>query len=165
MGKSVDLQDTFLNISDDIEFTLPCAERTYADFDKKKDLLIQHNDEKEEPISLNLGPLKIKNTLLKNENRICFPGKEKEGIEKLSKKIQREMDSYKKKPISIFSSEKKVIYNPESDKLLHRIKYKDEMVTIPDMGNIQVYSNDESSKATKIAQRMHNFIVNKNVLE
>jgi hypothetical protein len=42
MGKSVDLQDTFLNISDEIEFTLPCAERhlellimTYADFDKK----------------------------------------------------------------------------------------------------------------------------------
>jgi hypothetical protein len=42
MGKSVDLQDTFLNISDDIEFTLPCAERhlellimTYADFDRK----------------------------------------------------------------------------------------------------------------------------------
>jgi hypothetical protein len=42
MGKSVDLQDTFLNISDEIEFTLPCAERhlellimTYADFDRK----------------------------------------------------------------------------------------------------------------------------------
>jgi hypothetical protein len=27
MGKSVDLQDTFLNISDEIEFTLPCTER------------------------------------------------------------------------------------------------------------------------------------------
>jgi hypothetical protein len=26
MGKSVDFQDTFLNISDEIEFTLPCAE-------------------------------------------------------------------------------------------------------------------------------------------
>jgi hypothetical protein len=42
MGKSVDLQDTFLNIWDEIEFTLPCAERhlellimTYADFDRK----------------------------------------------------------------------------------------------------------------------------------
>jgi hypothetical protein len=35
---------------------------------------------------LDLKPLKIKNTLLKNENKICFPGKEKEGIEKLSKK-------------------------------------------------------------------------------
>jgi hypothetical protein len=50
-------------------------------------LLNQHADEKEEPISLDLGPLKIKNALLKNENRICFPGKEKEGIEKLSKRI------------------------------------------------------------------------------
>jgi hypothetical protein len=42
MGKLVDFQNTFLNISDDIEFTLPCAERhlellimTYADFDRK----------------------------------------------------------------------------------------------------------------------------------
>jgi hypothetical protein len=42
MGKSVELEDTFLNISDDIEFTLPCAQRhmellimTYADFDRK----------------------------------------------------------------------------------------------------------------------------------
>jgi hypothetical protein len=42
MGKSVNIQDTFLNISDDFEFTLPCAERhlellimTYADFDRK----------------------------------------------------------------------------------------------------------------------------------
>jgi hypothetical protein len=42
MGEPVDLQDTFLNISDDIEFTLPCATRhlellilTYADFDRK----------------------------------------------------------------------------------------------------------------------------------
>jgi hypothetical protein len=38
---------------------------------------------------------------LKNENGIYFPGKEKEGIEKLSKKIQQEMDSYKKEPIFI----------------------------------------------------------------
>jgi hypothetical protein len=220
-----------LNIPDEIEFTLPCAERhlellimTYADFDRKyiicpdetlavygllknvddyinlklgkfplniyqqnqmvvtknnfiegylkinensfksKELLNQHNDEKE-PINLDLGPLKIKNTLLKNENRICFPGKEKEGIEKLSKKIQQEMDSYKKEPISIFSNEKEVIYNPESDKLIHMIKYKDEIITIPDIGNTQAYSDDESSKATKIAQRIHNFIVNKTVLE
>jgi hypothetical protein len=42
MEKSVDLQDTFLDLADDIEFTLPCAERhlkllimTYADFDRK----------------------------------------------------------------------------------------------------------------------------------
>jgi hypothetical protein len=42
MGEPVDLQDTFLNISDDIEFTLPCAQRhlellimTYVDFDRK----------------------------------------------------------------------------------------------------------------------------------
>jgi hypothetical protein len=42
MGKSVNLQDTFLNIPDEIELTLPCAERhlellliTYADFDRK----------------------------------------------------------------------------------------------------------------------------------
>jgi hypothetical protein len=68
-------------------------------------------------------------------------------------------------PISIFSGEKEVIYNPESDKLIYMIKYKDEMVTIPDIGNTQAYSDDESSKATKIAQRMYNFIVNKTVLE
>jgi hypothetical protein len=48
--------------------------------------------------------------LLENKNRICFPGKEKEGIEKLSMKIQYEMDSYKKELISIFSSEKEVMY-------------------------------------------------------
>jgi hypothetical protein len=41
----------------------------------------------------------------------------------------------------------------------------DKMITVPDIGNTQAYSNDESSKATKIAQRMHNFIVNKMVLE
>jgi hypothetical protein len=33
------------------------------------------------------------------------------------------------------------------------------------IGNTQAYSDDESSKAEKIAQRMHNFIVNKMVLE
>jgi hypothetical protein len=75
------------------------------------------------------------------------------------------MDSYKKEPISVFSSEKEVIYNPESDKLIHRIKYKDRMVTIPEIGNSQAYSDDESSKAIKIAQRIHNFIANKTVLE
>jgi hypothetical protein len=36
---------------------------------------------------------------------------------------------------------------------------------VPDIGNTHIYSDDESSKATKIAQRMHNFIVNKTVLE
>jgi hypothetical protein len=75
------------------------------------------------------------------------------------------MDSYKKEPISISSSEKEVMYNPESDKLTHWIKMKDEMITVPDIGNTQAYSDDESSKAEKIAQRMHNFIVNKMVLE
>jgi hypothetical protein len=45
---------------------------------KSKELLKQHNDETEEPLSLDLGTLKIKNALLKNENRICLPGKEKE---------------------------------------------------------------------------------------
>jgi hypothetical protein len=39
------------------------------------------------------------------------------------------------------------------------------MVTVPDVGNTQVYSDDDSSKATKIAQRMHNFFVNKTILE
>jgi hypothetical protein len=48
---------------------------------KSKELLKQHNDDTEEPINLDLGPLKIKAILLKNENRFCFPGKEKEGIE------------------------------------------------------------------------------------
>jgi hypothetical protein len=111
---------------------------------KSKDLLSQHNNEKEEPINLDLGVLKIKH-ILKNENRICFFEKEKEGIKKLSKKIQEEMGFYKKEPISMFFSEKEIIYNPESDKLMHRIKYKDEMVTIPDIGNTQAYSDDERS--------------------
>jgi hypothetical protein len=71
---------------------------------KSKKLLKQHNDETEEPLSLDLCSLEIKNYLLKNENRICFLGKEQEGIEKLSKKIQFEMDSYTKEPISIFWS-------------------------------------------------------------
>jgi hypothetical protein len=75
------------------------------------------------------------------------------------------MDSYKKEPISIFSSEKEVMYYLESDKLTHWIKMKYEMITVPDIGNTQAYSDDESSRATKIAQRMHNFIVNKTVLE
>jgi hypothetical protein len=35
------------------------------------------------------------------------------------------------------------------------------MITIQDIGNTQAYSDDESSKAEKIAERMHNFIVNK----
>jgi hypothetical protein len=60
------------------------------------------------------------------------------------------MDFYKKEPISIFFSEK-VIYNPESNKLAHRIKFKDEIVTIPDTENTQTYSDNESSKATKNA--------------
>jgi hypothetical protein len=45
------------------------------------------------------------------------------------------------------------------------IKMKDEMIIVPDIGNTQAYSDNESSKATKIAQRIHNFIVNKTVLE
>jgi hypothetical protein len=36
-------------------------------------------------------------------------------VEKLLKKIQQEMDSYKKEPISIFSSEKEVMYKDISD--------------------------------------------------
>jgi hypothetical protein len=90
---------------------------------KSKELLKQHNDT-EELLSLNLGSLPIKKYLVKNENRLCFTGKEKEGIEKLSKKIQYEMDSYTKEPISIFSNDKKVTYNPNSDKLTHYIKMK-----------------------------------------
>jgi hypothetical protein len=42
MGKLVDLEDIFVNILDDIEFTLPCSTRhiellimTYMDFDRK----------------------------------------------------------------------------------------------------------------------------------
>jgi hypothetical protein len=57
------------------------------------------------------------------------------------------------------------MYNPNSDKLTHWIKIKNEMITVSDIGNTQAYSDDESSKATKIAERMHNFIVNKTVLE
>jgi hypothetical protein len=117
--------------------------------------LKQQSDETEEPISLDLGSLKIKNYLLKNENRICLPGKEKEGVEKLSKKIQYEMDSYTKEPISNFSNDKEVTYNPDTDKLTHYIKIKNEMVTVPDIGNTQAYSDDESSKATKIAERIY----------
>jgi hypothetical protein len=51
---------------------------------KSKELLNQHNDEKKEPIGLDLRPLKIKNTLLKNENRICFPGKKKKTVKENS---------------------------------------------------------------------------------
>jgi hypothetical protein len=40
---------------------------------KSRELLNQHDDEKEEPISLDLSPLKIKNALLKN----LFPRKRK----------------------------------------------------------------------------------------
>jgi hypothetical protein len=75
------------------------------------------------------------------------------------------MDSYIKQPISIFSSNKEVMYNTNSDKLTHYIKMKDEMVAVPDIENTQAYSDDESFKAEKIAERMHNFIVNKMVLE
>jgi hypothetical protein len=57
------------------------------------------------------------------------------------------------------------MYNPNTDKLTYWIKIKDEMITIPDIGNTQAYSDDESSKAEKIAERIHNFIVNKTVLE
>jgi hypothetical protein len=39
------------------------------------------------------------------------------------------------------------------------------MIIVPDIENTQVYSDVKSSKATKIAQRMHNFIVYKTVLE
>jgi hypothetical protein len=94
-----------------------------------------------------------------------FSRKKKKRIKKLSKKIQKEMDSYTKKPISIFSSDKEAMYNPNSDKSTYWIKIKDEMVAVPDIGNTQAYSDDESSKATKIAERMHNFIVNKTILE
>jgi hypothetical protein len=44
---------------------------------KSKELLKQHSDETEEPINLDLGPLKIKNTLLKNENRFCLQEKKR----------------------------------------------------------------------------------------
>jgi hypothetical protein len=132
---------------------------------KSKELLKQHNDETEEPLSLELSSLPIKKYLVKNENKLCFKGKEKEGIQKPSKKIQFEMDSYTKEPISIFLNEKEVTYNPNTDKLTHYIKMKDKMITVPDIGNTQAYSDDESSKAKKIAERMHNFIVNNTILE
>jgi hypothetical protein len=32
---------------------------------------------------------------------------------------------------------------------------KDAMIAVPDIGNTQTYSDDESSKAEKIAERMH----------
>jgi hypothetical protein len=86
MGRLVDLQDTFRNIPDEIEFTLPYAER-YLERD------------------------------------------------------------------------------PESDKLIYMIKIINEMIIVLDVGNTQAYSDYESSKETKIAQRMHNFIINKTVLE
>jgi hypothetical protein len=132
---------------------------------KSKELLKQHDNGTEEPLSLELGSLPIKKYLVKNENRLCFTGKEKEGIQKLSKKIQFEMDSYIKEPISIFLNDKEVRYNPNSDKLTHYIKMKDEMITVPDIGNTQSYSDDESSKAEKIAERIHSFIINKTILE
>jgi hypothetical protein len=66
---------------------------------RSKELLKQHDDDTEEPLSLELGSLPIKKYLVKNENRLCFKGKEKEGIQKLSKKIQYEMDSYTKETI------------------------------------------------------------------
>jgi hypothetical protein len=75
------------------------------------------------------------------------------------------MDSYTKKPISIFSNDKEVMYNPNSDKLTHYIQVKDEMIAVFDIGNTHAYSDEESSKAEKIAERMHNFIVNKTILE
>jgi hypothetical protein len=92
-------------------------------------------------------------------------GKEKEGIQKLSKKIQYEMDSFTKEPISIFSSDKEVTYNQKTDKLTHYIKMKDEMVAVPDIGSTQAYSDEDSTKAEKLAERMHNFIINKMALE
>jgi hypothetical protein len=57
------------------------------------------------------------------------------------------------------------MYNPELDKLTHCIKIKNEMITVPDIGNTKAYSDDENSKTEKITQRMYNFIVNKTVLE
>jgi hypothetical protein len=74
---------------------------------KSKELLKQHNDETEEPLSLELGSLPIKKYLVKNENRLCFTGKEKEGIQKLFKKIQFEMDSYTKEQYRFFRVKKK----------------------------------------------------------
>jgi hypothetical protein len=73
---------------------------------------------------LDLRPLQIKHPLLKNENRICFPGKEKEGIEKLSKKIQQEMDSYKKSQYQSFLMKKKlfIIQTWETLKLIQTMK-------------------------------------------
>jgi hypothetical protein len=75
------------------------------------------------------------------------------------------MDSYTKEPISIFSSDKEVTYNPNTDKLTHYIRMKDEMIAVPDIGNTQTYSDDDNTKAEKLAERMHNFIINKTTLE
>jgi hypothetical protein len=47
---------------------------------KSKELLKQYNNDIEEFFSLELGLLLIKKYLVKNENRFCFTGKEKEGI-------------------------------------------------------------------------------------
>jgi hypothetical protein len=71
---------------------------------------------------------------------------------------------YKKEPISIFSNEKEVSYNPITDKLTHYIKIQDEMVNIPDIGSTQAYSDEESTKAEKLAERMYNFIINRTAL-
>jgi hypothetical protein len=80
MRKSVDLEDTFLNIADDIEFTFPCATRhiellimTYVDFDRKylicpEETLVVYGliKEVDNYIDLKLGNInKIKWLLLK----------------------------------------------------------------------------------------------------
>jgi hypothetical protein len=52
------------------------------------------------------------------------------------------MDSYTKEPISIFFSDKEVMYNPESNKLTHWVKIKDEMVTEEEENEFLFSDND-----------------------
>jgi hypothetical protein len=42
---------------------------------------------------------------------------------------------------------------------------KDEIVCVADIGSTQAYSDDDSTKVEKLAERMYNFIINRTALE
>jgi hypothetical protein len=55
-----------------------------------------------------------------------------------------------KEPITLFSSQREIIYDSFKECLLPKMKVGDVMTDIPNVENTQLYSDDESSKADKL---------------
>jgi hypothetical protein len=86
---------------------------------------------------------------------------DEEIITNLSNLIIESKNFNNKDPITLFSTEKEIIYDPSKDCLIPKIKIGDVLTYIPDIENTQMYSDDQSSKADKLCRKMYSFVTRK----